>query len=75
MYEIIQLRILRYRYYARYRLGEKALHSMIKNDHRSHQAIFSAIKIGYSTLAKNEIELHIDGMKPFVTNLNEFTKL
>ncbi|MHC1731930.1 MAG: GntR family transcriptional regulator [Bacteroidales bacterium] len=75
MYEIIQLRILRYRYYARYRLGEKALHSMIKNDHRSHQSIFSAIKIGYSTLAKSEIELHIDGMKPFVTNLNEFTKL
>lgn len=75
MYDIIQLRILRYRYYARYRLGEKALYSMIKNDHRGHYAIFTAIKAGYSTLAKNEIELHIDGMKPLVINLNEFTKL
>jgi DNA-binding GntR family transcriptional regulator len=74
MYDIIQLRILRYRYYARYRIGEKALYSMIQNDHRSHNAIFSAIKAGYSTLAKAEIELHIDGMKPFVTNLNELSK-
>ncbi|WP_412523925.1 FCD domain-containing protein [Clostridium sp. JS66] len=74
MYDIIQLRILRYRYYARYRVGEKVLFSMIKNDHRSHHAIYCSMKIGYSTLAKNEIEIHIDGMKPFVTNLNEFTK-
>ncbi|MGE5627220.1 MAG: GntR family transcriptional regulator [Solirubrobacterales bacterium] len=75
MYDIIQLRILRYRYYARYRLGEKTLHSMIQNDPRSHFAIFSAIANGYSTLAKNEIELHIDGMKPFVTNLNQMPDL
>lgn len=74
MYNIIQLRILRYRYYARYRLGEKMLFDMIKNNHRSHHAIFCAIKTGYSTLAKKEIEIHIDGMKPFVTNLNEFIR-
>jgi len=74
MYDIIQLRILRYRYYARYRIGANALYNMIQNDHRSHNAIFNAIKAGYSTLARAEIELHIDGMKPFVTNLNELSK-
>lgn len=63
MYNTIQSRILRYRYYIRLRLGENDLISLLKDDPKRHHAIFTAIKSGYSSVAKTEIEFHIDGMR------------
>jgi DNA-binding GntR family transcriptional regulator len=65
MYNCIQNRILRYRYFIRHRFGEKSLHAVLQNDPKIHYAIFSAIKDGYSASAKSELELHIDGMREF----------
>jgi GntR family transcriptional regulator, rspAB operon transcriptional repressor len=59
MYNSIQNLILRYRYNIRHSLGENYIHNEFKNNPKSHYAIYSAIKTGYSSVAKSEMELHI----------------
>lgn len=62
MYESIQHRLLRYRYYVRHYWGTGFLRKELSHNIRWHKTICSAILRGYSAVAKHEAENHITQM-------------
>ncbi|MEJ8548693.1 GntR family transcriptional regulator [Brevibacillus borstelensis] len=63
MYNCIQSRVLRYRYYLRHRLGNHTLQKILKGSIKSHWAICYALEIGLPTVARDEVERHSDAMR------------
>ncbi|MGE7767446.1 GntR family transcriptional regulator [Peribacillus sp. NPDC096540] len=63
MYNCIQSRVLRYRYYLRHRLGNQTLQTILKGNIKSHRAICYAMEIGLPTMVRDEVARHSDAMR------------
>ncbi|MET3322349.1 UNVERIFIED_ORG: DNA-binding GntR family transcriptional regulator [Peribacillus simplex] len=63
MYNCIQSRVLRYRYYLRHRLGNQTLQTILKGNIKSHRAICYAMEIGLPTIVRDEVARHSDAMR------------
>ncbi|MBP9958379.1 MAG: GntR family transcriptional regulator [Synergistaceae bacterium] len=62
MYGSIKNRILHYRRYLHYQIDKSSLQPVLTRASRHHQAIYNALFMGFSDVAKSEIESDIGGM-------------
>ena len=70
MYEGLQHRLLRYRYYVRHHWGTDFLRKELLHNVRWHKTICDAIFRGYSSVAKHEAESHITQMSLLLSTPN-----
>lgn len=63
MYEILQSRILRYRYYLRHKLGDEKLQKTLIKSVKSHKVICHALEMGLALVVRDELTRHNDAMR------------
>ena len=63
MYQCIELRILRYRYFLRHILGCDILQPILTSSAKSHWAICHALETGLSAAVQAEMATHVDEMR------------